>query len=411
MTTVFVSVAVFFIVMIILVAMLLYARKKLVPQGKVMLTINDDRQMEVEMGNSVLSTLVENKIFLPSACGGKGTCGMCRCRVMQGGGDILANEKGFFSSKEIADNWRLGCQTKIKNDISIVIPESVFGVKKWECEVVSNRNVATFIKEFVLQLPEGENLGARAGGYIQIDVPPCIVDYKDILVDDEFCADWDKFKMWDLKMKNPELVYRAYSMANYPAEGNKIILNVRIATPPFDRRRGGFAKINPGVCSSYIFSLKKGDKVMVSGPYGEFFVEDTEREMVFIGGGAGMAPLRSQIFDEFKTKHTKRKASYWYGGRSLKELFYLDEFEQLSRENPNFAFNVALSEPLPSDNWTGYTGFIHQVLYDNYLKNHPEPDNIEYYMCGPGAMADAVLRMLDDLGVPREMIRFDDFGS
>jgi Na+-transporting NADH:ubiquinone oxidoreductase subunit F len=411
MTVVFVSVAVFFVVMIIVVALLLYARKKLVPHGRVVLTINDDRKLEVEMGSSVLSTLVENKIFLPSACGGKGTCGMCRCRVPQGGGDILANEKGFFTGKEIVGNWRLGCQTKIKSDISIVIPDSVFGVKKWECEVLSNRNVATFIKEFVLQLPDGENLGARAGGYVQIDVPPCTVDYKNIFVEDEFRADWDRFKMWDLKMKNPELVYRAYSMANYPAEGNKIMLNVRIATPPYDRKRGGFAKVNPGVCSSYIFSLKEGDRVMVSGPYGEFFVEDTEREMVFIGGGAGMAPLRSQIFDEFKTKRTKRKASYWYGGRSLKELFYLEEFEQLARENPDFSFNVALSEPLPSDKWTGYTGFIHQVLYDNYLKNHPAPDEIEYYMCGPSAMANAVLRMLDDLGVSREMIRFDDFGN
>ncbi|MDR0619049.1 MAG: NADH:ubiquinone reductase (Na(+)-transporting) subunit F [Bacteroidales bacterium] len=411
MITVLVSVAVFFIVMIILVAMLLYARKKLVPQGKVTLTVNADKQFEVEMGNSVLSTLVENKIFLPSACGGKGTCGMCRCRVPQGGGDILANEKGFFTSREVAANWRLGCQTKIKNDISVIIPESVFGVKKWECEVVSNRNVATFIKEFVLQLPEGENLGARAGGYIQVDVQPCTIDYKDMLIEDEFRSDWDKFRMWDLKMKNSELVYRAYSMANYPAEGNRIMLNVRIATPPFDRKRGGFMKVNPGVCSSYIFSRKSGDKVTVSGPYGEFFVEDTGREMVFIGGGAGMAPLRSQIFDEFKTKQTKRKASYWYGGRSLKELFYIEDFRELEKEFPNFKFNIALSEPLAADNWTGYTGFIHQVLYDNYLKDHPAPDEIEYYMCGPGAMANAVLNMLDDLGVPREMIRFDDFGN
>ncbi|MDR1975120.1 MAG: NADH:ubiquinone reductase (Na(+)-transporting) subunit F [Bacteroidales bacterium] len=408
---VLISVAVFFVVMIIVVSLLLYARKKLVPQGKVTITINEEKKMEIEMGNSILSTLVSNNIFLPSACGGKGTCGMCRCRVPEGGGDILANEKGFFTGKEIAANWRLGCQTKIKNDISIIIPEEIFGVKKWECEVISNRNVATYIKELVLQLPESENPPFRAGGYIQIDVPPCTINYKDIVIDDQFKNDWDRNNMWDLKMKNPELVYRAYSMANYPAEGNRIMLNVRIATPPYNSKKNGFMKVNPGVCSSYIFSLKKGDKVMVSGPYGEFFVEDTEREMLFIGGGAGMAPLRSQIFDEFKTKHTRRKASYWYGGRSLKELFYTEEFEELARKNDNFSFNVALSEPLPQDNWTGYTGFIHQVIFDNYLKNHPEPENIEYYMCGPKVMSDAVMRMLDSLGVPREMIRFDDFGN
>jgi Na+-transporting NADH:ubiquinone oxidoreductase subunit F len=411
LTIVLVSVAIFFVVMILVVALLLYARKKLVPQGKVTLTINEEKKMEVEMGSSVLSTLVSNNIFLPSACGGKGTCGMCRCRIPEGGGDILANEKGFFTSKEVAANWRLGCQAKIKNDVSIVIPEEVFGVKKWECEVVSNRNVATYIKEFVLQLPEGENPPFRAGGYIQIDVPPCTIDYKDIDVEPQYKDEWDRSALWNLKMKNSELVYRAYSMANYPAEGNRVMLNVRIATPPFDRKKGRFAKVNPGICSSYIFSLKPGDKVMVSGPYGEFFVQDTEREMMFIGGGAGMAPLRSQIFDEFKTKHTKRKASYWYGGRSLRELFYTEEFEALARENDNFTFNVALSEPLPEDNWKGYTGFIHNVIFENYLKNHPSPENIEYYMCGPKVMADAVIKMLDSLGVEREMIHFDDFGN
>ncbi len=405
------SVAVFLVVILILVAVLLLARKKLVPQGKVKLQINGEKTLEVDTGSSLLSTLASQKIYLPSACGGKGSCGLCRCRVTEGGGSILPSEKGFFSYREQQENWRLGCQVKVKNDMSIAIPPEVFGVRKWECEVVSNKNVATFIKEFVVKLPEGENLNFRAGGYIQIDVPACTVRYKDIQVQEQYRADWDKMKMWDLVMKNPEPCFRAYSMANHPAEGNRIMLNVRIATPPFDRKKGGFMNVNPGICSSYIYSLKPGDKITISGPYGEFFVQDTQREMMFIGGGAGMAPMRSQIFDQFKTRHTQRKASFWYGGRSLKELFYMDEYEQLAKENPNFSFHVALSEPLPEDNWKGDTGFIHQVIFNKYLKNHPEPEEIEYYLCGPKPMTDAVVRMLEGLGVPPEMIRYDNFGN
>lgn len=405
------SVAVFLLVILVLVAVLLLARQKLVPQGKVALRINDEKTLEVDTGNSLLSTLASQKIFLPSACGGKGSCGLCRCRVTEGGGSILPSEKGFFSYREQQDHWRLGCQVKVKNDMSIVIPPEVFGVKKWECEVVSNRNVATFIKEFVVKLPEGENLDFKAGGYIQIDVPACTVNYKDIQVQEEYRADWDKMKMWDLVMKNPEPCFRAYSMANHPAEGNRIMLNVRIATPPFDRKKGGFMNVNPGICSSYIYSLKPGDKITISGPYGEFFVQETKREMMFIGGGAGMAPMRSQIFDQFKTRHTDRKATFWYGGRSKKELFYMEDYEQLQKEYPNFSFHVALSDPQKEDGWTGYTGFIHQVIFDNYLKDHPEPEEIEYYLCGPKPMTEAVVRMLDGLGVPPEMIRYDNFGN
>lgn len=405
------SVAVFLLVILVLVAVLLLARQKLVPQGKVALRINDEKTLEVDTGNSLLSTLASQKIFLPSACGGKGSCGLCRCRVTEGGGSILPSEKGFFSYREQQDHWRLGCQVKVKNDMSIVIPPEVFGVKKWECEVVSNRNVATFIKEFVVKLPEGENLDFKAGGYIQIDVPACTVNYKDIQVQEAYRADWDKMKMWDLVMKNPEPCFRAYSMANHPAEGNRIMLNVRIATPPFDRKKGGFMNVNPGICSSYIYSLKPGDKITISGPYGEFFVQETKREMMFIGGGAGMAPMRSQIFDQFKTRHTDRKATFWYGGRSKKELFYMEDYEQLQKEYPNFSFHVALSDPQKEDGWTGYTGFIHQVIFDNYLKDHPEPEEIEYYLCGPKPMTEAVVRMLDGLGVPPEMIRYDNFGN
>ncbi|MCK9198899.1 MAG: NADH:ubiquinone reductase (Na(+)-transporting) subunit F, partial [Bacilli bacterium] len=305
----------------------------------------------------------------------------------------------------------LGCQAKVRQDMKIEVPEEIFGIKKWECEVVSNNNVATFIKEFVVKLPEGESLNFRSGGYIQIDVPKCEVDYKSIDVQPEFHEDWDSMKIWDLKMKNPELVYRAYSMANHPAEGNIIMLNIRIATPPWDRKKCEFKHINPGVCSSYIWSLKPGDKVTISGPYGEFFIKDTQKEMMFIGGGAGMAPMRSHIFDQFKTKHTSRKATFWYGGRSLRELFYVDEFKQIEKENPNFTFNIALSEPKKEDNWEGYVGFIHQVIFDNYLKNHQEPEEIEYYICGPQLMTNAIIKMLDSLGVPPENILFDDFGN
>ena len=405
------SIAVFLVVVLIPVTVLVFVRKKLAPQGKVKININDEKEIEVEPGNSLLATLANEQIFLPSACGGGGSCGMCRCQVLEGGGTILPTETGFFSRKEQQDNWRLGCQVKVREDMKIKINPQIFGIKKWECEVVSNRNVATFIKEFVVKLPEGEHLKFLSGGYIQIDVPAIDVNYKDIDVDEEYRADWEKFGMFDLVMHNPEPQFRAYSMASYPAEDNIIMLNVRIATPPFDRVNGGFMKVNPGVCSSYIYSLKPGDKVTISGPYGEFHIKDTKREIIFIGGGAGMAPMRSHILDLFLTKHTDRKVSYWYGGRSLRELFYIEDFRKIEEENPNFKFNIALSAPLPEDNWTGYVGNIHEVLLENYLKNHSEPEEIEYYLCGPPMMTAAVLKMLDSLGVPKEMISFDDFGG
>ena len=405
------SIAVFLVVVLIPVTILVIVRKKLAPQGKVKININDEKEIEVEPGNSLLATLANEQIFLPSACGGGGSCGMCRCQVLEGGGTILPTETGFFSRKEQQNHWRLGCQVKVREDMKIHINPQIFGIKKWECEVVSNRNVATFIKEFVVKLPEGEHLKFLSGGYIQIDVPKVDVNYKDIDVDEEYRADWEKFGMFDLVMHNPEPQFRAYSMASYPAEDNIIMLNVRIATPPFDRVNGGFMKVNPGVCSSYIYSLKPGDKVTISGPYGEFHIKDTKREIIFIGGGAGMAPMRSHILDLFLTKHTDRKVSYWYGGRSLRELFYIDDFRKIEEENPNFKFNIALSAPLPEDNWTGYVGNIHEVLLENYLKNHSEPEEIEYYLCGPPMMTAAVLKMLDSLGVPKEMISFDDFGG
>jgi len=405
------SIVVFLVVIIFLIIMLLYARKKLTPQGEVGITINDDKVVKTNPGSSLLNTLTAQKIFLPSACGGGGTCGTCTCQVTEGGGSILPTETGFFSRKEQMNNWRLACQVKVREDMKIEIPKEIFGIKKWECEVVSNHNVATFIKEFVVKLPEGENLDFRSGGYIQIDVPPIDVKFSDIDVEEEYRGDWDKFNMWDLVMKNPEEVTRAYSMANHPAEGNRVMLNIRVATPPWDRKTNAFKKVNPGICSSYVFSRKPGDKVIVSGPYGEFFLKDTNKEMMFIGGGAGMAPMRSHIFHLFHTEKSKRKATFWYGGRSSRELFYLDEFEAIEKENPNFKFHVALSEPLPEDNWKGHTGFIHQVVLDNYLKAHPEPEEIEYYLCGPPMMNDAVLKMLDDYGVPEEMIMFDDFGG
>ena len=405
------SILVFLFVVLIPVTVLVFVRKKLAPQGKVKININDEKEIEVEPGNSLLGTLANEQIFLPSACGGGGSCGMCRCQVLEGGGTILPTETGFFSRKEQQDHWRLGCQVKVREDMKIHINPQIFGIKKWECEVVSNRNVATFIKEFVVKLPEGEHLKFLSGGYIQIDVPAIDVNYKDIEVDEEYRADWEKFGMFDLVMNNPEPQFRAYSMASYPAEDNIIMLNVRIATPPFDRVNGGFMKVNPGVCSSYIYSLKPGDKVTISGPYGEFHIKDTKREIIFIGGGAGMAPMRSHILDLFLTKHTDRKVSYWYGGRSLRELFYIDDFRKIEEENPNFKFNIALPAPLPEDNWTGYVGNIHEVLLENYLKNHSEPEEIEYYLCGPPMMTAAVLKMLDSLGVPKEMISFDDFGG
>ncbi len=409
--TVLSSIVVFLIVLLFLVSILLYARKKLVPQGKIKLIINDEREMEIDPGSTLLMSLAINDIFLPSACGGVGTCAMCKCQILEGGGSILPTESPYFTRREQKDHWRLGCQVKGREDMKISIPPEIFGIKKWECEVISNRNVATYIKEFIVKLPEEETLYFLSGGYVQIDVPKCEVDYKDIEVEQEYVDEWDKYKMWDLKMKNPEPIFRAYSMANQPSEGNIIMLNIRIATPPFDITRGRFMKVNPGICSSYIFSRKPGDKVTISGPYGDFFIKDTDREMMFIGGGAGMAPMRSHIFDLFKTKHSTRKATFWYGGRSLRELFYVKEFEEIAKENPSFSFHVALSEPLPEDKWDGPVGFIHQVIMDTYLQNHPEPEEIEYYLCGPPLMNSAVLKMLDDYGVPDEMIAFDDFGE
>jgi Na+-transporting NADH:ubiquinone oxidoreductase subunit F len=407
-----IGVAVFLLVILLFVGLLLYARKKLTPEGNVKIAINGENEIEVEPGSTLLTTLTNEKIFLPSACGGGGTCGMCKCQVLDGAGDILPTETGFFTRKEQQNHWRLGCQVKVRGDLTIQVPEEVFGIKKWECEVVSNRNVATFIKEFVVKLPEGERLDFRSGGYVQIDVPACEVDFgKDIFVEENYREDWDKLRIWDLKMKNPEACYRAYSMANHPAEGDIVMLNIRIATPPFDKKTGGFMHVNPGICSSYIFSLKAGDKVTVSGPYGEFHVKDTNREMMFIGGGAGMAPMRSHILDQFLTKKTNRKTTFWYGGRSLRELFYVEDFRAIEKDFTNFKFNIALSEPQPEDNWQGYTGFIHQVILENYLQTHPEPEEIEYYLCGPPMMNDAVQKMLDELGVPKEMIAFDDFGG
>ncbi len=409
--TVLVSIIVFLLVMTLLVVLLLYAKQKLTPQGDVTLKIND-REMVVEPGSSVLSTLSGNGIFLPSACGGGGTCGLCKCQVTEGGGSILPTETGYFTRREQHDNWRLGCQVKVRENMTIHVPEAILGIKKWECEVVSNRNVATFIKEFVVRLPESEDLHFKSGDYIQIDVPKYDLEFgRDFDVEEEYRPDWDKYMMWDLKLKNTEETYRAYSMANYPAEKNLIILNIRIATPPWDNVKKQFMNVPPGICSTYIFSRKPGDKVSISGPYGEFHIKNTENEMVYVGGGAGMAPLRSHIFHLLKTEKSGRKISYWYGARSKREIFYEDEFRALEKKFPNFKFNIALSEPLPEDNWKGYTGFIHKVLLDNYLVKHEEPEEIEYYLCGPPVMNSAVFSMLDDLGVPAENIAFDDFGG
>lgn len=406
------AVVAFFLVIFLLVVVLLYIKAKLTPEGKVTIRINDgERELEVEPGQTLLSALGNSKIFLPSACGGGGTCAMCRCQVPDGAGSILATETGFFTRKEQAADWRLACQVKVREDINMKIPQEILGIKKWECTVVSNKNVATYIKEFVVKLPEGEYLDFKSGGYIQIDVPKIEVDFKDFDIDEKYREDWDKFNMFDLKMKNPEPTYRAYSMANHPAEGNIVMLNIRIATPPFDRVNGGFMKLNPGICSSYIFSLKPGDKVYVSGPYGEFFLKDTDREMMFIGGGAGMAPMRSHLFHLFHTLKTGRKVTFWYGARSVKEIFYEEHFREIEKQFPNFKFTIGLSEPLPDDKWDGPVGFIHQVIFDNYLIKHPEPEDIEYYLCGPPMMNSSVNKMLYDLGVPDEMIAFDDFGS
>lgn len=410
-TIILVSVGIFLVVTLLLVIVLLVAKSKLVPSGNVKLTINGEKEAEVPIGGTLLSTLQGENIYLSSACGGSGSCGQCRCRVVEGGGEILPTETGFFSRKEQKEHWRLACQTKVKDDMQVIVPESVFGVKEWECEVVSNRNVSTFIKEFVVKLPEGEVMNFQSGSYAQITIPPYDIKYADYDIDEKFRGDWDHFDMWSLTCKNDTETIRAYSMANYPAEGNIITLNVRIATPPMDRATHKWLPVSPGISSSYIFSLKPGDKVRMSGPYGDFHIQDTDAEMLYIGGGAGMAPLRAQILHLFRTLHTGRKVSYWYGARSKKEIFYEEDFREIEKQFPNFSFHIALSDPQPEDNWTGYVGFIHQVIYDNYLKDHDAPEDIEYYMCGPGPMANAVKKMLEDLGVERSQLFFDDFGG
>lgn len=432
-TTLGFAVLVFVSVIMALSFMLITARKRLVPQGDVKIVVNNDKEnpLMVSPGTSLLSALSDKNIFLPSACGGGGTCALCECHVDSGGGDVLPTELNHLTRKEVAEHVRLSCQVKVREDMEIRIPEDIFGIKKWECEVVSNYNVASFIKEFVVKLPEGELLDFQAGGYVQIDVPETEVDYKDIEITshprlgkkpDEFQSEWDKFKLWDLKMKNDEPIFRAYSMANHPAEGNIVMLNIRIATPPWDRDKNGWMDVNPGICSSYIFGLKPGDKVTISGPYGEFFIKPSKKEMVYIGGGAGMAPLRSHLFHLFHTLKTKdRKVSYWYGGRTKRELFYIEDFREIEKEFPNFKFYVSLDNPLPEDNWKvkenmeaegdGFQGFIMPVLNEQYLKKHPEPEEVEYYFCGPPAMNASVLSALDALGVPEENIAFDDFGG
>ena len=413
-----ISVVAFLVVTLILVGLLLFAKAKLTPSGTVKININDgSKVVEVTPGSSLLATLAAEKIFLPSACGGKGSCGQCKCRVISGGGTILPTEVGFFNKKQITNNWRLGCQVKVKEDMQIAVPESALSVKKWECEVISNNNVATFIKEFCVKIPDGETLNYRSGGYIQVDVPAITVDYKNIDVDPQFREDWEKMGVFNLKMVNPTPTLRAYSMATYPAEGNIIKLNVRIATPPFDRVKGGFMDVNPGICSSYIYSLKPGDKVMISGPYGEFFIPDNcpdDQEFVFIGGGAGMAPMRSHIMHLFKTEKTNRKVNFFYGARSLKEAFYLEDYAQIEKEFPNFKFHLALDRPDPEADKAGVpyvAGFVHNVLYETYLKNHEAPEDILYLMCGPPMMAQSVVNLLDSLGVASENILFDNFGG
>ncbi len=433
MTTIIVTAIVAFtLVIAFLVVLLLYAQAKLVQSGDVKIIVNGDEANPIiaAAGSTLLSTLANQKVFLPSACGGGGTCAMCTCKVLEGGGDVLPTEVGHLTRKEQQEKVRLSCQVKVKEDMIIEIPEEIFGIKKWDCEVVSNYNVATFIKEFVVKLPEGETLDFESGGYVQIDVPAIECDFSTIDIapfpDDpagknKYKDEWDQYGMWDLKMKNPDPIFRAYSMANHPAEGNIVMLNIRIATPPWDRANNKWMDVNPGICSSYVFTRKPGDKVTVSGPYGEFFIKDTDAEMIYVGGGAGMAPLRSHIFHLFHTLKSGRKVSYWYGGRSRRELFYTEHFRKIEKEFPNFRYYIALSAPVEEDNWKvkedldaegdGFVGFIHQVLIDNYLGKHEEPEEIEFYFCGPPMMNDAVVKMCDDFGIPPENVMFDDFGG
>lgn len=427
--TVIATVAAFLLILLILVSLLLFVKQKLSPSGPVKILINGEREIEVASGGTLLSTLGSNKIFLPSACGGGGTCIQCECHVLEGGGEALPTEVPHFSRKELASGARLSCQVKVKQNMEITIPEEVFGIKKWEATVVSNYNVATFIKEFVVEIPEDMNY--KAGGYIQIEIPECEIKYSDMEViahpddhpgePDKFKPDWEKFGLYPLVMKNPETVERAYSMASYPAEGRKIMLNVRIATPPFDRAKSGWMDVNPGIASSYIFNQKEGDKVIISGPYGEFFINESDSEMLYVGGGAGMAPMRSHLYELFRSIKTGRKVTYWYGGRSKAELFYIHYFRALEKDFPNFKFYMALSEPLESDNWKvkedidapgdGFVGFIHNCVIDNYLSLHESPEDIELYFCGPPLMNQAVQKMGEDFGIPDEHIRFDDFGG
>ena len=418
-----------FVITILLVTMLLFAKAKLLPSGPVKLVINGEKDVEVNSGDTLLTTLGNNKIFLPSACGGGGTCVQCKCQVVEGGGEILPTEEPHFTRKEISEGWRLGCQVKVKQDMKIEVPEEVFGIKKWEAKVKSNYNVASFIKEFVIEIPE--EMDYKAGGYIQIEIPECDIYYKDMDItshpkehpDDpkKFKLEWDNFNLWPLNMKNNETVERAYSMASFPAEGKEIMLNVRIATPPWDSKKNDWMTVNPGIASSYIFSKKPGDTVTISGPYGEFFINESDAEMLYVGGGAGMAPMRSHLYELFRTIKTGRKVTFWYGGRSKRELFYVDHFRALEKDYPNFKFYIALSEPLEEDNWKvknsldaegdGFTGFIHQVVIDNYLSKHDSPEDIEVYFCGPPLMNIAVAKMAEDFGVPPENVRFDDFGG
>ncbi len=399
------SAGVFSSFILILVYILILAEKKLVAQGKIKILINEDesKSLEINAGGNLLSVLADNKIFLPSACGGGGTCGMCKCQIIDGGGDVLPTEKSLLTRKQIKDNWRIACQVKVKQDMNIHVSDEIFSIQKFECEVISNDNVATFIKELKIKIPAGQHMDFQAGGYIQIYIPDYDLKYTEFDVEDIYRPDWDTYKIWDLKSSNDEEIFRAYSMANYPAEGDIVLLNVRIATPPPGKN------VPPGIASSYIFNLKPGDKVTVSGPYGEFFIKDTDREMIYIGGGAGMAPMRSHLFHLFETLKTGRKVSFFYGARSLREMFYDDQFKKIAEKFPNFNYTVALSEPLPEDNWNGPIGFIHQVVQDDYLFKHEDPDEIEYYLCGPPMMIDAVNKMLYNMGVDNEMIAFDVF--
>ena len=406
MDTIILGVIMFTVIVLALVGIILVAKSKLVASGPVKIMINGQKELTVQAGGKLLSSLADNNIFVSSACGGGGTCAQCEVKVLRGGGDILPTEQSHISKREAAEGCRLSCQVAVKQDMDIEVPPEVFETKKWKCKVRSNRNVATFIKELVLELPPGEDVGFKPGGYIQIEVPPHELEYKTFDIEEEYHEDWDKFDLWRFRSVVDDTTIRAYSMANYPGETGIIMLNVRVASPPPRQ-----PELPPGKVSSYIFDLKPGDDVTISGPYGEFFIKDSDSEMVYIGGGAGMAPLRSHIYELFKERKTNRKVSYWYGGRSHRELFYMDEFNALENEFDNFKMNIALSDALPEDNWTGYTGFIHQVLLDEYLANHPAPEDIEYYICGPPMMLQAVRKMLDDLGVEPENVAFDDFGG